>query len=266
MENIPEINPMTILAIANQKGGVGKTSICFHLAGSFAELGKKVLVIDLDQQGNLSSIFLDNIYTLEHTIADLFFNEEFSIKKALVETDIPNIHLIPSNLDLSNIDIQLAADPEAQYLLTEKIQPIRDQYDLVLIDCPPSLGLATRSGLVAADGVLIPLEAAEWAARGSTHLKAAMAKIRKRANPRLKLLGYVINRFDGRRKLEQDYLSTLQEVHQGKVFKAVIKDSVKYSQSISERRKPITMYMPTSEYAEAIRLLTQEIIAYGQNR
>ena len=253
-----------IIAVANQKGGVGKTSLCFHIGGCLAGEGKNVLLVDLDQQGNLSSIFVPNIYKLEYTVATIFLDEEFDIADSVIKSDIPNLSVIPSNLDLSNVDVQLAADPEAQYLLSEKIDKIRDQYDYIFIDCPPSLGLATRGGLVAADDYIIPLEAAEWATRGSSHLMSAVKKIMKRANRNLNFLGYIINRFDGRRRLEQDYLDSLREVFKDKIFKSVIKDSVKYSQSITEKKLPITMYMPTSEYAEAIRSLTKEITNHAK--
>lgn len=255
-----------IIAIANQKGGVGKTSLCFHLGGCLAGESKKVLLIDLDQQGNLSSIFVPNIYKLEHTVATIFLDEDFDIETSIIKTDIPRLSLIPSNLDLSNIDVQLAADPEAQYLLSEKIDAIRDQYDYILIDCPPSLGIATRGGLVTADDFVIPLEAAEWATRGSSHLMSAVKKIKKRANRNLNFLGYIINRYDGRRKLEQDYLESLRDAFKEEIFKTVIKDSVKYSQSITERKQPITMYMPSSEYAEAIRSLTKEILNHATKK
>lgn len=132
-----------IISIANQKGGVGKTTLSLHLAGALAELGEHVLLIDLDPQGNLSSAFIEDIYDLPTTVADLLLSDA-EISDVVMPTDVPNLDLIPANLNLSDIDAQLAGDDDAQYLLAEEIPEIGDQYDHILIDCPPNLGKATR--------------------------------------------------------------------------------------------------------------------------
>jgi len=252
----------TIIAIANQKGGVGKTNITFNLSGALAEKNKRILLVDLDQQGNLSSAFLDNIYNLESTVADILLDNDIPTSKVIQKTSFQNIDIIPSNIDLSKIDLQLAGEPDAQYFLADKLKEIKDNYDYIIIDCPPSLGLATRIGLVAADEVIIPLECQEWAVKGTAHLRSAIAKIRKRANPKLKIMGYLINKFDGRRKLEEVYHEAILESFKDKVFKVGLKNSIKYAEAAT-LKKPVTIYLPSSEQAEAYRKLAQEIINHG---
>ena len=247
----------TIL-IANQKGGVGKTSICFHLSGALAEMKKRVLLIDLDQQGNLSSCFIKNIYSVKTTISNLLLDDEMEVSDVIYDTSYERIKIIPANLDFSRIDIQLAGELDGQYLLSDKINEVKDEFDFIIIDAPPSLSLATRNGLVTADGVIIPIECQEWAARGSSHLKAAMEKIKVRANPSLNVIGYVVSKFDGRRKLETVYLEKLREAFRGEVFKSVIKSSIRYPEAANVR-KPITHYMPKSDQADAFRRLAREV-------
>jgi len=252
----------TIIAIANQKGGVGKTNITFNLSGALAEKNKRILLIDLDQQGNLSSVFLDNIYNLKATVTDILLDDEIAISEIIQKTSFQNIDIIPSNIELSKIDLQLAGEPDAQYFLADKLKDIKDNYDYIIIDCPPSLGLATRIGLVAADQVIIPVECQEWAIKGTAYLRGAITKIRKRANPKLKIMGYLINKFVGRRKLEEVYRDTILENFKDKVFKVVLKNSVKYAETATFK-KPITTYLPSSEQAEEYRKLAKEIINHG---
>lgn len=251
-----------IIAIANQKGGVGKTSITFNLSGALAEKEKRILLIDLDQQGNLSSVFLDNIYNLQTTVVDILLADNTAIERVIQKTSCQNIDIIPSNIDLSRIDIQLAGEPDAQYFLADKLKEMEDNYHYIIIDCPPSLGLATRIGLVAADEVIIPLECHEWSVKGTAYLRGAINKIRKRANPKLKIMGYIINKFDGRRKLEEVYRDTILENFKDKVFKVNLKNSVKYAETATFK-KPITSYLPSSEQAGEYRKLAEEILEHG---
>ncbi len=252
----------TVIAIANQKGGVGKTSITFNLSAALAERNKKILLVDMDQQGNLSSTFLASIYDLSTTVADILLDADIPISAVIQETSFERIHIIPSNIGLSRIDLQLAGEPDAQYFLSDKLKELGDTYHYVMIDCPPSLGLATRIGLVAADQVIIPLECHEWAVKGTAYLRGAIAKITKRANPRLRIMGYLINRLDARRKLEEVYRDTILETFKGEVFKVQLKNSVRYAETAT-LKKPITNYLPLSEYAQAYRRLAREILNRG---
>jgi len=253
---------VTIIAIANQKGGVGKTNIAFNLSGALAEKNKRILLVDLDQQGNLSSALLDNIYNLKTTVADILLENDMPLSKVIQKTSFQNIDIIPSNIDLSKIDLQLAGEPDAQYFLADKVKEIKDKYNYIIIDCPPSLGLATRIGLVAADQVIIPLECQEWAVKGTVYLRDAITKIRKRANPKLKIMGYLINKFAGRRKLEEVYRDAILKNFKDKVFKVGLKNSVKYAETATFK-KPITTYLPSSEQAEEYRKLAKEIMSHA---
>ena len=251
-----------IIAIANQKGGVGKTNVAFNLAGALAEYGEKLLLIDLDQQGNLSSAFLDKIYELDYTITDLFLEESLEIYQVIQKTGFENIDIIPSNISLSKIDLQLSGEPDAQYFLADKLESLNNKYSYIIIDCPPSLGLATRIGLVAAKQVIIPLECQEWAVKGTAYLRGAIKKIQRRANPKLEIMGYLINKYDGRRKLEEIYHENILESFKEKVFKVELKNSVKYTEA-STFKKPINYYLPSSDHANRFRKLAKEIISRG---
>lgn len=251
---------MKVIAVANQKGGVGKTSVCLHTAGVLAELDAKTLLVDMDQQGNLSSVFVKNIYKLDHTIADLL-NEDpaLDVPDVIKSTHIKNIDLLPANLSLSDLDARLAGDDDAQFYLFEALQSIKNNYDYILIDCPPNLGRATRMALVAAQSVLIPIECQDWAFIGSNQMVALIERVKKRANPKLELLGFVINKYTARRTLEQDYNKALRNQYGGKIFKTEFRNHVQYTEASAERL-PITHYQPKSEQANAYRQMVQELL------
>ena len=253
---------MKTIGICNNKGGVGKTTICFCLAGAFAEMGKKVLLVDMDQQGSLSSSLLHDINALHYTITDALLDGRISIKKVIQKTDFENIELVPANLGLGKMENELISERDSHYYLADKLDEIKDQYHIILVDSPPNLGLATWSVLTAADGVIIPLEAQDYSVKGTGYVHGVIEKVRKRANPNLSILGYIINRYDGRRRIEKDF-KTMIERHLGeRVFKQILKDSVKYVEAVT-LGKPITHLAPKSEQAEAFRQISREIL-YGQ--
>ena len=250
---------MKTIGICNNKGGVGKTTICFCLAGALAGMGKKVLLVDMDQQGSLSSSFLSEISDLPCTIADIILNDHTSIRKAIQKTNFENIDIVPANLSLGRIEDELLSERDSHYYLAEKLGAVQGEYDLILIDSPPNLGLATWSVLTASKGVIIPLEPQDYSIKGTGYVHGVIQKVKKRANPSINILGYIINRYDGRRRIEQDFRSMI-ETHLGeKVFRQVLKDSVKYVEAVTLGR-PITYLAPKSEQAEAFRQISKEVL------
>ena len=223
---------MIKIGICNQKGGVGKTTICLCLSGAFAEMGKRVLLIDMDQQGSLSFSFLSNIQDIPLGIADVLFDEA-PIKAAIQKTAFDKIDILPANPSLTRIENELQSDRDAHYHLADKLKDIGNRYDIILMDSPPNLGITTWSVLTASDGVIIPLEAQDYSVKGTGTMHRVIQQVRKRANPRLKILGYIINRYDGRRRIEQDFKVMIENHLEGKVFKQVLKDSVRYVESVT---------------------------------
>ena len=250
---------MKKIGICNNKGGVGKTTICFCLAGALAEKGIKVLLVDMDQQGSLSSSFLNNIHELPVVITDALRDERLSLKEVVVNTSFKNIDLVPANLSLGEIENDFLSDRDSHYYLADKLDEIQGEYDVILMDTPPNIGLATWSVLTATDGVIIPLEAQDYSVKGTGYVHGVIQRVRKRANPKLSILGYIINRYDGRRRIEQDFRSMIEKHLQEKVFKQVLKDSVKYVEAVTLKR-PITYLAPKSEQAEAFRQISKEVL------
>ena len=253
------VKKMKKIGICNNKGGVGKTTICFCLAGALAEKGVKVLLVDMDQQGSLSSSFLNNIDELPVVITDALRDERLSLKEVVVNTRFKNIDLVPANLSLGELENDSLSDRDSHYNLADKLEEIQGDYDVILMDTPPNLGLATWSVLTATDGVIIPLEAQDYSVKGTGYVHGVIQRVRKRANPKLSILGYIINRYDGRRRIEQDFRSMIEKHLQEKVFKQVLKDSVKYVEAVTLKR-PITYLAPKSEQAEAFRQISKEVL------
>jgi chromosome partitioning protein len=255
---------MKTIASASQKGGCGKTFICLHSAGVLAEQGKRVLLCDMDQQGNLSSVFFDSIYRIEKTIDDILSDQPtIAISEVIQSTHIENIHILPCNINLSNLDVRLAGDYDAQTYLAEALQEVKDEFDYIFIDCPPSLGLPTRMALVAAEGVVIPIEAHEWALMGGVKLVEIINQVQKRANPKLRLLGLLINRFKGQRVVEREYRQALLDQFEDAIFVTQFGDHVQYVEAITEK-SPITHYLPKSDQANIFRNFVKELISRGE--
>jgi len=247
-----------IIAAMNNKGGVGKTHTVFHLAGAFAEKGHRVLVIDLDPQGNLTGLFVPP--TLDLTTLYSVLVDDVPLARAVYQTAYENISLVPSSSQLQNLDALLQNEPDAQIRLADALQELQqggNGFDLVLLDCPPSLALTTRNALAAAQRIIIPLEADKFSIDGLDTLTRTIESMKRVINPRLEVAGILVSLFKSRRNIENLY----EEALRGKglpVFATRIKDSAKYREAITAR-KPITYYKPSSEFAEAFRELSREL-------
>lgn len=248
----------TIIAITNSKGGTGKSTITINLAGIISEKNLRTLVIDLDAQGNLSSFFLDDIYSLKYTVRDLLLAEQPS-KKAIYKTSYENIDVIPANITLADLDSKLAGVDDAQFLLKDALHDSAMNYDYILMDCPPSLSRATKMALVSSTHYLVPIEAQQWSVIGAEQLFAFVDSIKKRANPKLKFIGFILNKLTGRRKIESEYNEILHEKYPGLVLDTEIKNMVAFAESITDG-KPINYYAPSSQEAETFRNIYKELV------
>jgi len=247
-----------IVSVAAQKGGVGKSSLSVHLSGVFAENRGRVLLCDVDPQHSLSSTFVDDVYSLDKSMKELLEDPDILASQILQRTKFENIDIIPSSLKLGKIEYGLISDRDSHFLLADKLEEVKENYDLILIDCPPSLGIFTWLGLVASNYVIIPLECSSYAVKSTMYILEEIAKIKGRANPQLEVLGFVINRLDAKRRVEQDYRDMIRQQFGDKVFKTELKNSVKYAEAVA-LKIPISFYQPKSEQAEAYRQLLKEI-------
>jgi len=222
-------------------------------------MDQKVLLVDMDQQGSLSSSFLPDIHSLSLVITDALRDDQLSINEIIQSTKYENIDIVPSNLSLGKLESELQSERDSHYYLADKIDEIQRDYDVIIVDSPPNLGLATWSVLTASEGVIIPLEAQDYSVKGTGYVHGLIQKVKKRANPQLNIIGHIINRYDGRRRIEQDF-RTMIEKHLGEmVFRQVLKDSVMYVESVT-LGKPITYLAPKSEHAEAFREIGKEVL------
>ena len=249
-----------IIAIANQKGGVGKTTTAINLASCLAEAGKKVLTIDLDPQGNMTSGLGVNKNELENTVYELML-DECSIKESMVDTVVDGMKIIPSNVNLAGAEIELLGIEDKEYILKNAVDYVRDDYDFIIIDCPPSLGMLTVNALSAADEVLIPVQTQYLPAKGMTKLLQTVGKVQRKINSNLKITGIVMTLADLNTNLTKSTIETIRESF-GKnirVFDTIIPKATKASEA-SISGKSIYVYAKDSKVALAYENLTKELI------
>ncbi|MCS4484333.1 AAA family ATPase [Gleimia sp. 6138-11-ORH1] len=254
--------PARIIAMCNQKGGVGKTTTTINLAASLAEYGRRVLIVDFDPQGAASAGLGVASQDLDITIYNLLLSAKTNVKDAIVETQVPNLDIIPANIDLSAAEVQLVNEVAREQALTRVLRPVLDEYDVIFIDCQPSLGLLTVNALTAAHGVMIPLEAEYFALRGVALLVDTIDMVADRLNPRLKIDGILATMVDTRTLHSREVLERLHQAFGDKVYRTQIRRTVKFPDA-SVATEPITTYAPTHAGAEAYRQLAREVIARG---
>lgn len=248
-----------IIAIANQKGGVGKSTTAINLSSALAEEGKKVLVIDLDPQGNTTSGLGVDRESVDKTVYDLLTADKVYTNSCIIRTEFFGLRLIPSNEDLAGAEIELIEFDNREYLLKKKIDAVRNDYDYILIDCPPSLSILTLNAMTTADSVLIPIQCEYYALEGLTQLLRTVNLVRERLNEELQIEGIVFTMFDGRTNLAMEVVTNVKENLDARVFETIIPRNVKLAEAPSYGQ-PINRYDPRSTGAESYHFLALEIM------
>jgi chromosome partitioning protein len=257
---LEEHGPAWILAMCNQKGGVGKTTSTINLGAALAEWGRKVLLVDFDPQGALSVGLGVSPNDLDRTIYNLLMEPDVTVDDVLLKTNTPGMDLLPSNIDLSAAEVQLVSEVAREHILGRVLAPILPEYDIVLIDCQPSLGLLTVNALTAAQGVIIPLECEYFALRGVALLMQTIDKVRERLNPQLEVEGILATMYDSRTLHGREVLARVIDAFSDRVFHTVINRTVRFPET-TVVGEPITTYASSSSGARAYRELAKEVLA-----
>lgn len=250
-----------VIAIANQKGGVGKTTTAINLSSSLAEYGKRVLTIDMDPQGNTTSGVGVDKNNLDYTIYEMIIGD-CTLKECLITNVLDNLDLLPSNVNLSGAEIELIGIEHKEFILKEIIDEIKHNYDFIIIDCPPSLSMLTINAMTTADTVLVPIQCEYYALEGLSQLLHTINLVKKRLNPYLEIEGVVFTMYDARTNLSLQVVENVKSNLKQSVYKTIIPRNVRLAEAPSHGM-PINYYDRKSSGAEAYRLLAEEVINKG---
>ena len=258
-EPITRHGPARVVAVCNQKGGVGKTTTTINLGAALAEFGRRVLLVDFDPQGALSVGLGIQPHELDATVYNLLMERGANAADVVIKTSVADMHLLPSNIDLSGAEVQLVHEVGREFVLGGVLEPLMPEYDVVLIDCQPSLGLLTVNALACADGVLVPLECEYFAMRGVALLTETIDKVSRRINPKLSMDGLLATMYDSRTLHSREVLSRVVDRFGDEVFHTVISRTVRFPDA-TVAGEPITNFDPASTGATAYRELAKEVL------
>lgn len=258
-EPLEKHGPATIISMCNQKGGVGKTTSTINMGACLAELGRKVLLVDLDPQGALSAGLGLTHDQIQDTIYDVMLDSEVSVHSTIVHTGVAGLDLVPANIDLSAAEIQMVNEVGREHTLARALRPVRKDYDFIIIDCQPSLGLLTVNALACSQGVIIPMECEFFSLRGLALLTDTVEKVADRINFDLEVMGILVTMFDRRTRHAREVMDRVVEYFGDKVFDTVITRTVRFPET-SVAGEPITTWAPSSQAAKQYRDLAKEVI------
>jgi len=252
--------PARVISMVNQKGGVGKTTSTVSLGAALTAYGRRVLLVDFDPQGALSVALGMNPNDLQLSIYNVLTDPACHVGDVIVNTDVTDLDLLPSNIDLSAAELQLVSEVGREYALGRALEPIKDDYDVILIDCQPSLGLLTLNALTASSGVIVPMECEYFALRGVALLQDTINKVKARLNPELEIIGVLGTMYDARTLHSREVLETVRKAFGDVVFQTVINRTVKFPDA-AVAGAPITEFAPSSDGAKAYKQLAREVLA-----